>query len=73
MADYGFTRLADLLESLNHTVQVMGEGSTRVITLSHSAQMKRFTADILKVLRAQPEKSLMLHQLPNIYHRCLGL
>lgn len=58
---------------ISNRIQVMGEGSTRVITLSHSAQMKRFTADLLKVLRAQPDKSIMLHQLPNIYHRCLGL
>ncbi|XP_077300818.1 meiosis regulator and mRNA stability factor 1-like protein isoform X6 [Arctopsyche grandis] len=72
VADYGFTRLADLLDSLNHTVQVMGEGSTRVITLSHSAQMKRFTADLLKVLRAQPDKSLILQNLPDLYQRCLG-
>lgn len=50
----------------------MGEGSTRVITLSHSAQMKRFTADLLKVLRAQPDKSLILQNLPDLYQRCLG-
>jgi hypothetical protein len=53
--------------------QIMGEGSGRVITLSHSAQMKRFTADLLKVLRAQPDKSLMLQQLPELYLHCLGL
>merc|ERR1719436_483871 len=47
VADYGYTKLKDLFEALPNIVQVIG-GSRAVITLSHRAQIKRFTSDLLK-------------------------
>lgn len=49
VADYGYTKLKDLFEALPHVVQIIGEGSRAMITLSHRAQVKRFTSDLLKV------------------------
>ena len=50
VADYGYTKLKDLFEALPHVVQILGEGSRAMITLSHRAQIKRFTSDLLKVI-----------------------
>ncbi|XP_015121506.1 meiosis regulator and mRNA stability factor 1 isoform X2 [Diachasma alloeum] len=72
VADYGFTKLIDLLEALTHTVQVMGEGNKRVVTLSHRAQVRRFTSDLLRVLKAQASKQITLSEFPSVYARVIG-
>lgn len=45
----------------------MGDGENREITLNHRTQIRRFTTDLLKVLRCQPTKSLNLSNLPDSY------
>ncbi|XP_012273569.1 meiosis regulator and mRNA stability factor 1 isoform X2 [Orussus abietinus] len=72
VADYGFTKLIDLLEALAHTVQVMGEGNSRVVTLSHRAQIRRFTSDLLRVLKAQASKQVSLAEFPSVYAKVIG-
>jgi meiosis arrest female protein 1 len=67
VADYGYTRLIELFEALSSVVQVMGDGENRLITLTHRTQIRRFTTDLLKVLRAQANKSILLSQLPFIF------
>jgi len=71
VADYGFTKLIDLLETLPHVVQVMGEGNKRVVTLSHRAQIRRFTSDLLRVLKSQPSKQVLVSELPTLFERTL--
>ena len=51
VADYGYTKLKDLFEALPHVIQILGEGSRAMITLSHRSQIKRFTSDLLKILK----------------------
>ncbi|XP_046838955.1 meiosis regulator and mRNA stability factor 1 isoform X2 [Vespa crabro] len=72
VADYGFTKLIDLLEALTHTVQVMGEGNKRVVTLSHRAQVRRFTSDLLRVLKSKASKQVTLSEFPNVYSRVIA-
>lgn len=72
VADYGFTKLIDLLETLKHTIQVMGEGTNRIVTLSHRAQIRRFTSDLLRVLKSQGNKQIMLSDFPSVYARIIG-
>jgi len=69
VADYGYTKLNDLLDSLE-VVQTLGEGARASITISHAAQVKRFTNDLLKVLKLQPEKQLLLSHLPEAFSSC---
>ncbi|XP_023328012.1 meiosis regulator and mRNA stability factor 1 [Eurytemora carolleeae] len=64
VADYGFTKLRDLFEAMPHVVHVLGEGSKAVITLSKKAQIRRFTSDIQKILKLEPEKHVLLSDLP---------
>ncbi|XP_018346736.1 PREDICTED: meiosis arrest female protein 1 homolog isoform X3 [Trachymyrmex septentrionalis] len=72
VADYGFTKLIDLLEALTHTVQVMGEGNKRVVTLSHRAQVRRFTSDLLRVLKSKASKQVALSEFPSVYQRVIA-
>ena len=58
VADYGYTKLKDLFEALPHVIQILGEGSRALVTLSHRAQIKRFTADLLRVLKSQAAKQV---------------
>lgn len=67
VADYGYTRLIELFEALSSVVQVMGEGEDRLITLTHKTQIRRFTTDLLRILRAQANKSVLLSQLTHIF------
>uniref|UniRef100_A0A8D8QAS1 Meiosis arrest female protein 1 n=1 Tax=Cacopsylla melanoneura TaxID=428564 RepID=A0A8D8QAS1_9HEMI len=69
VADYGFTKLIDLLEAIPHVVQVMGEGSRRLITLSHRAQMRRFTSDLLRCLKSVPNKQCLMSAFPAVFAR----
>ncbi|XP_011141552.1 meiosis regulator and mRNA stability factor 1 isoform X1 [Harpegnathos saltator] len=72
VADYGFTKLIDLLEALTHTVQVMGEGNKRIVTLSHRAQVRRFTSDLLRVLKSKASKQVALSEFPTVYSRVIA-
>ncbi|XP_021942540.1 meiosis regulator and mRNA stability factor 1 isoform X2 [Zootermopsis nevadensis] len=72
VADYGFTKLIDLMEALSHVVQVMGDGNKRVITLSHRAQVRRFTSDLLRVLKSQASKQVTMSEFPAVYQRVLN-
>uniref|UniRef100_A0A182RVL6 HTH OST-type domain-containing protein n=1 Tax=Anopheles funestus TaxID=62324 RepID=A0A182RVL6_ANOFN len=67
VADYGYTRLIELFEALSPVVQVMGDGENRHITLTHRTQIRRFTSDLLKILRNRANKSILLSQLPMVF------
>jgi len=69
VADYGYTKLKDLLESLPHVIQIIGEGSKTIITLAHKAQVRRFTNDLLKMLKNQVEKQFLLSSFPLVFER----
>jgi len=53
-------------------LQVLGDGDSRQITLTHRTQIRRFTTDLFKVLRSQPSKSIQLSKLPQAYLATIG-
>lgn len=53
-------------------LQVLGEGNKRMVTLSHRAQIRRFTSDLLRVLKAQYSKQVTLSEFPTAYQRVLN-
>lgn len=69
VADYGYTKLIDLFEALSSVVQVMGDGENRQITLTHKVQVRRFTSDLLRILRSQSAKSILLSQMATAYEQ----
>ncbi|XP_013410407.1 meiosis regulator and mRNA stability factor 1 isoform X2 [Lingula anatina] len=69
VADYGYTKLMELFEAVPHVLQVMGFGQRVVLTLTHRVQVRRFTADLLRVLKAQPTKSIPVHEFADAYSK----
>jgi meiosis arrest female protein 1 len=72
VADYGYTKLKELFEALPHVVQIMGEGSRAMITLSHRAQIKRFTSDLLRALKSQTTKQVSLVDFPGLFAKVMS-
>ncbi|XP_053207497.1 meiosis regulator and mRNA stability factor 1-like [Panonychus citri] len=68
---YGYTKLIELLEAIPHVVQILGEGSKKMLTLTHREQTKRFASDLIRVLKAQPAKRLTLGELATKYEKVL--
>lgn len=52
--------------------QIMGDGSRKVITLTHQAQMRRFTSDLLRVLKVQPAKQIAITEFANGYEKVMN-
>lgn len=52
--------------------QIMGDGTRRVITLSHSAQVRRFTSDLLRVLKVQPSKQISITSFSVAYEKVMN-
>lgn len=50
----------------------MGDGYRRVITLTHSAQVRRFTSDLLRVLKVQPNKQIAVQEFASVYEKALN-
>ncbi|KAF5395244.1 hypothetical protein PHET_03854 [Paragonimus heterotremus] len=69
VADYGYSKLHELLEALPNVVHVMGSGHTRILTLSHRVQVRRFTNELIKVLKSQSTKSCRLADYPSLHKR----
>ena len=40
---------------------------SRLVTLTHRAQVKRFTQEVVKILKAQQDRKCMAYQLPGLY------
>ncbi|CAH2037602.1 unnamed protein product, partial [Iphiclides podalirius] len=72
VADYGFTKLPDLLAALSSTIVVLGSGSYRVITISAAAQSRRWTSDLVKLLKAQPGRVVAPRDIPQLYQVAFG-
>lgn len=50
----------------------MGDGTRRAITLSHSSQVRRFTSDLLRVLKVQPSKQIVITGFPTAYEKVMN-
>ncbi|KAK5640804.1 hypothetical protein RI129_009351 [Pyrocoelia pectoralis] len=69
LADYGFTKLTDLFEAISHCVQILGYGEKKMITLTHTVQVRRFTSDLLRVLKGQALQRVSLGNFPVAYEK----
>lgn len=49
-------------------LQILGLGSKRLLTLTHRAQVKRFTQDLLKLLKFQASKQVIIRDFMQAYH-----
>ncbi|XP_018091816.1 meiosis regulator and mRNA stability factor 1 isoform X2 [Xenopus laevis] len=72
VSDYGYSKLLELLEAVPHVLQILGMGSKRLLTLTHRAQVKRFTQDLLKLLKSQSSKQVIAREFSHAYHWCFS-
>ncbi|KAG7214530.1 hypothetical protein INR49_023045 [Caranx melampygus] len=73
VSDYGYSKLLELLEAVPHVLQViLGMGTKRFLTLTHRAQVKRFTQDLLKLLKFQASKQVAIKDFMQAYHWCFS-
>ncbi|XP_020561406.2 meiosis regulator and mRNA stability factor 1 isoform X4 [Oryzias latipes] len=72
VSDYGFSKLLELLEAVPHVLQILGMGTKRLLTLTHRAQVKRFTQDLLKLLKFQASKRVAVKDFMQAYHWCFS-
>lgn len=72
VSDYGYYKLIELLEAVPHVLQILGMGSKRLLTLTHRAQVKRFTQDLLKLLKSQASKQVIVGEFSQAYHWCFS-
>ncbi|XP_042613576.1 meiosis regulator and mRNA stability factor 1-like isoform X3 [Cyprinus carpio] len=72
VSDYGYSKLLELLEAVPHVLQILGLGSKRLLTLTHRAQIKRFTQDLLKLLKFQASKQVLIGDFSQAYHWCFS-
>jgi len=64
VADYGFSKIIDLLSAIPKSIQILGDGNKRIITITHRCQMKRFTNDIIRILKNRPQRSMSISDIP---------
>ncbi|XP_041062243.1 meiosis regulator and mRNA stability factor 1 isoform X1 [Carcharodon carcharias] len=72
VSDYGYSKLVELLEAVPHVLQILGLGTKRLLTLTHRAQVKRFTQDLLKLLKSQASKQVLIREFEQAYHWCFS-
>ncbi|ETE67281.1 Limkain-b1, partial [Ophiophagus hannah] len=72
VSDYGYSKLIELLESVPHVLQILGIGTKRLLTLTHRAQVKRFTQDLLKLVKSQASKRVVVKEFLHAYHWCFS-
>ncbi|TRY56306.1 hypothetical protein DNTS_031848 [Danionella cerebrum] len=59
-------------ESCYREVPILGLGSRRVLTLTHRAQIKRFTQDLLKLLKFQSGGQIKIREFSQAYSSCFS-
>jgi len=72
VADYGHTNLMGLLEAIPHIVQIIDGEFEKRITLTHRVQVRRFSNDLLKVLKGHPSRQMFADELPAQFESQLG-
>lgn len=48
-------------------MKVIGEGEGRVVILAQQAQVRRFTSDLIRILKAQAKRQAVLSELPDLF------
>lgn len=52
--------------------QVIGDGNRRMLTLAHKAQVRRFTSDLLRVLKSLASKQTTIAEFPTLFEKTLN-
>jgi len=69
VAEYGYTKLVELLESIPHILQMLDSEFEKKLTLTHRVQVRRFSNDLIKVLKAHSTKQMFADEYPSAYEK----
>ena len=75
LADYDshmYQNLKELLESIPHILQILDSQYDKKLTLTHRVQVRRFSNDLIKVLKSHPAKQMFADEYPACYERHFG-
>ncbi|KAL3876190.1 hypothetical protein ACJMK2_034060, partial [Sinanodonta woodiana] len=72
VADYGYNKLMELFEAIPHVIQILGTGDRKVLMLTHRAQVRRFTTDVLRLLKTINGRQITLSCLPDALTKMTG-
>ncbi|KAK3579545.1 hypothetical protein CHS0354_028381 [Potamilus streckersoni] len=72
VADYGYNKLMELFEAIPHVLQILGTGDRKVLMLTHRAQVRRFTTDVLRLLKTINGRQINLSCLPEAISKMTG-
>jgi len=67
VADYGFSKVIDLLMAIPKSVQVLGDGNKRILTITHRCQIKRFANEMIRILKNKRQRSMPIEDIPKEY------
>lgn len=51
------------------TLQVLGDGNKRILTLTHRCQVKRFFNDLVRILKNKPQRSMAISEIPREFSK----
>ncbi|KAF6768839.1 hypothetical protein AHF37_09392 [Paragonimus kellicotti] len=72
VADYGFTKLVDLLEAVPSVVKIVEEHGEKYVTLVKQRHLRIVAEHLLSMLEAAPGKRILVSELLNVYMKHHG-
>lgn len=69
VADYGYTKLNELLDSIPHVLQIIESEYEKKLTLTHRVQVRRFSNDLIKVLKTHSTRQMFVDEYPQAYEK----
>jgi len=75
LADYDsnlYQNLKELLEAIPHILQILDSQYDKKLTLTHRVQVRRFSNDLIKVLKSHPTKQMFADEYPISYEKHFG-
>ncbi|KAF8570802.1 hypothetical protein P879_03737 [Paragonimus westermani] len=72
VADYGFTKLVDLLEAVPNVVKIVEEHGEKYVTLVKQRHLRIVAEHLLSMLEATPGKRILVSELLNVYMKHHG-
>ncbi|CAH8868675.1 unnamed protein product [Trichobilharzia szidati] len=72
VSDYGFTKLADLLDAISHVIQVIEENKEKYISLLPEKHSQIFAERLVVLLEASLDRRIPINDLTDVYAKHHG-
>ncbi|CAH8868659.1 unnamed protein product [Trichobilharzia szidati] len=72
VSDYGFTKLADLLDAISHVIQIIEENKEKYISLLPEKHLQIFAERLVVLLEASLDRRIPINDLTDVYAKHHG-